>query len=101
MQMTPQVANFYNAQACKIVRSVMKLYNRRSVYTNKYATSRSVKCYLTNDTQILPQEFAMIESIRDALAAIGLHEIAHYEFRFSPSQRSYSNCPSLIVNIKF
>ena len=85
-----------------IVRGVMYAHNKNMVFTNKYPTCRTVKCYFNPlecyfDPQVSLE--CLIKDITSALQAAGVREFK-IKTR-SPARSNWHRSSSIIVRIPF
>jgi hypothetical protein len=76
-----------------IVREVMRRFGKTWLYTNKYKTMRTVKCYAGKPRN----DIKMVEAIKRALKKVGIKPEIRQTSYFN--ERFYSPMESLIVQL--
>ena len=81
-------------KSTKIVRLVMKMYGRSTIYTNLYKTCRTVKCYAKDAS-----DFKMIKDIQAMLTLCGIKCTAKRIVRSSRYDTCYRSGDSVIIRL--
>jgi len=83
----------------QIVRSVMRSFGKTSVFTNRYSTCRTVKCYAIGSRVVMTQDERMMREITKALMEAGVQDFEVKQI--ASNGYSARGVGSIIVRIGF